>query len=50
MQVWGHVREYDFPETESEYRQMAAEAGFARCQLLHTCRKEYTKVLVLWRD
>ncbi|GAB4812985.1 hypothetical protein N2152v2_000031 [Parachlorella kessleri] len=49
-EVWAHVSVYDYPETESDYRHMAAEAGFARCKLLHTCRREYTKVLALWRD
>ncbi len=50
MQIWSHVSEHDYPETESEYRCMAAAAGFSACDLLHTCRWEYTKVLALYKD
>jgi len=50
LQVWAHVTVYDYPEAESDYRRMAVEAGFARYQLLHSCRREWTKVVALWRD
>ncbi|GAB4812984.1 hypothetical protein N2152v2_000030 [Parachlorella kessleri] len=50
QEVWAHVTVFDYPEAESDYHQMSAEAGFARCQLVHSCRREWTKVVALWRD
>lgn len=45
--IWSHVSEHDFPETEQEYRQLAAAAGFGKVQCLHECRFSFIKVLAL---
>ncbi|PRW45022.1 ubiquinone biosynthesis [Chlorella sorokiniana] len=45
--VMGHIEPFDFPETVPTYQHMAAEAGFAAADCLHTDPREFSRLMVL---
>ena len=45
--VMGHIEPHDFPEQVSTYQQMAAAAGFAGAECLHTDAREFGRLVVL---
>jgi len=45
--VMGHVEPFDLPEHVSTYQRMAADAGFAAAECLHTDPKELSRLMLL---
>lgn len=45
--MMGHIEPFDFPEAVSTYQRLAAEAGFAAADCLHTDPQELSRVVVL---
>ena len=48
--MMGHIEPFDFPEHVSTYQRMAAAAGFAAADCVHTDPKEFSRVMVLRTD